>query len=139
MVSHTGCFLDKGRAGASPINFSHDSQTTLFSKSGNSFLEFKCSELSPILACHGMGASLGFLEAVKKEGVVGNRLFDELFQQEKLGAIDNGMNALLKGLHGGEGLKRVAKKNHRGMAALTHGHVLQSLQREIFGNDIGGE
>src|SRR5579872_6873940 len=66
----------------------------------------------------GEGFSLCFLVAMEKQGIVGDRLFDELFKKEQLGTVDNGVHALLKSLHGGKGLKRIAEQNDCGTPAL---------------------
>ena len=75
----------------------------------------------------------------RKSVVVGDGLFDELLEQEQLGAVDDGMDALLEGLHGREGLERVAEQDDGGVAALVHGHGLQRLQRQVFLDVVGGE
>src|ERR1041384_7426432 len=49
------------------------------------------------------------------------------------------MDALLKGLHGSEGLIRIPEKNYCRMAALRHGHPLKRLQGEVFADVIGGK
>src|SRR5690242_764756 len=49
------------------------------------------------------------------------------------------MDALLKGLHGCESLKRCAEQDYRRMASLCHGHRLQCLQSEVFPDVICGE
>ena len=77
--------------------------------------------------------------AVQEHLVVRHRLFDELFYEEQLRAVDDGVNALLKSLQRREGLKTFAKQNHGGMATLVHGHLLERLQREVFLHAVGGE
>src|ERR1035437_2874372 len=63
---------------------------------------------------------LGFAEAGEEDGGVGNGLFDELLEQEQFGTVDDGMNALLKGLQRRKRLKRVTEKNDCCVAALAH-------------------
>jgi hypothetical protein len=53
----------------------------------------------------GVEIGLGFAEAVQEEVVVGHGFLDELLEQENFRGVDDGVDALLKGLHGGEGLK----------------------------------
>ena len=46
---------------------------------------------------------------MNKEGVIGNRLLDELLEEEEFGTVDDRMDTLLEGLHGREGLKRLSE------------------------------
>src|SRR5580765_8843819 len=62
------------------------------------------------------GARMGFAISVQAEVVVGNGLLDELLNQEQLRTVNDGMNTLLKGLHGSEGLKGIAQKENSGVA-----------------------
>ena len=49
---------------------------------------------------------LHFAEAAQEAIIVGNRLFHELFKQEKLGAVNHCVNTVLECFQGHEGLKR---------------------------------
>jgi len=82
---------------------------------------------------------LGFAIGMQEQRVIGYGFFDELFEKEKLGAVDDSVDALLEGLHRREGLKRIAEENDCCMAALAHWHVLNRLQSEIFVEVVGGE
>ena len=53
----------------------------------------------------GISPVLSLTEAVEEERVISDSFFDELFDEEQLGTVDDGMDALLEGLHGGESLK----------------------------------
>src|SRR6185369_11368543 len=75
---------------------------------------------------------LSFVEAVQEQTIVGNGFLDELFEEEEFGAVDDRVDAVLKGLHRGECLERVAKHDHCGVASLAHGHRLQRLERQVF-------
>src|SRR5689334_8199516 len=85
------------------------------------------------------GARMGFAISVQEEVVVGHGLLDELLNQEELGAVNDSMDALLKGLHGSEGLKGIAQKENSGVASLAHGHVLKGLEGKILPDAIRGE
>src|SRR5260370_27434655 len=76
--------------------------------------------------------SLRLLKAIEKNGVIGDGFLDKLFEQEKLGAVDDGVNALLECLHRRKGLEGLPEKDDRRMASLTHRHVLKGLKREVF-------
>lgn len=76
---------------------------------------------------------------MEEQSVVRDGLFDQLLEKEELGRIDHRMNALLKSLHGGKGLERIAKEDHGGVAPLGHGHGLQGLERQILADVIRGE
>ena len=80
----------------------------------------------------GINAALDFSKAVEKQVVVGDGLFDELFEQEHFRAADDGMDAVLEGFHGREGLEGVAEQKNGGMAALVDRHGLQRLQGQVF-------
>ena len=82
---------------------------------------------------------MGFAEAMEEHGVVGDCLLDELFEQEQLGTVDNRMDAMLEGLKRGKRLKGIAEEDYRGVAAMVHGHGLQSLQGEVFAQVIRRE
>src|SRR5262245_14241955 len=84
-------------------------------------------------------AVLGFLIAVEEDSVVSDCLFDELFEEEELRAVDDGVDALLESLHWCEGLERITEQDHGGVAPLAHGHALERLKGEIFADVIGGE
>jgi len=86
-----------------------------------------------------VGTVLSFVIAVKEEGIIGDGFFDQLLEEEQLGTIDDRVDALLKSLHRGKRLERIAKENDCGCAALTHGHALEGLQGEILADVIGGE
>src|SRR5208282_3260947 len=90
-------------------------------------------------AVTGVNTSLDVAEAVDKNVVVGNGFFDELLEQEHLGAVDDGVDALFESFHRHKGLKRVAEQDDGGMAALADGHLLQRLQREVFLNAVRAE
>src|SRR5262245_51691156 len=87
----------------------------------------------------GVGAGLGFAIGVEEEVVVRDSLFNKLRDEEKLGAVDDRMDALLERLHGGGCLEGVREQDDGSMAALAHGHLLEGLQREVFSDAIGGE
>src|SRR5438445_7295233 len=88
------------------------------------------SVLQPVLlVLLAVKAGLGFAIAVEKEEVIGNGLFDKLLDQKHFGAVDDRMHALLKGLHGREGLERIADQNDSSVSALTHRHLLDCLER----------
>ena len=84
-------------------------------------------------------SSLGFAISMQKESIVRDSFLDELFEQEKFGAIDHSMDALLKSLHRSESLERVTEQYHGRMSSLAHRHALQCLKREIFTHIIGGK
>ena len=87
----------------------------------------------------GVSACLGLAEAVEEESIIGDSFFDELLEEEQLGAINYRMDALLEGLHGGESLIGVAEEDGGRMAALAHRHMLQGLQRQVFTDFVSGE
>ena len=60
-------------------------------------------------------------------------------QKEQFGAVDHGMHAVLKCLHGRERLERRAEKNHCSVPPLPHGHSLERLEREIFADVVRGK
>ena len=82
---------------------------------------------------------MGFAISVQEEVVIGYGLLDELFDQEQLGAVNDSMDTLLKGLHGRESLKGIAQEENGGVAALAHGHVLKGLKGKILSDAIRGE
>ena len=82
---------------------------------------------------------LDFAEAVEKNVIVGDRFFNELPEQEHLGAVDDGVDALFESFHRHKRLKRVAEQEDGGVAALADGHLLQRLQREVFLNAVCAE
>jgi hypothetical protein len=53
----------------------------------------------------GEDAILDFTEAVEEKVVVGDGFFDELLEQENLGAVDDGVDAVFEGFHRREGLE----------------------------------
>src|ERR1035438_812900 len=75
-------------------------------------------------------AGLDFTIALEKEFVVRNGLFHELLEQEHFGAVDDGVDAVLKRFHRGEGLKGVADEQDSGVPTLVHGHGLECLDRK---------
>lgn len=87
----------------------------------------------------GVHAFLHLTETVLKHGVVRDGFLDELLEQEKLGAVYDRMDALLKSLHGREGLERVTKQNDSCMTTMTHLHSLERLEREILLRGVGGK
>jgi len=87
----------------------------------------------------GKNSGLDFVIAVQKHGIVRDRLLDELFDEEHLRTVDDGVDALLKGLHWGKGLEGFAEKDDGRVTALIHGHLLKGLQREIFLQRVRGE
>src|SRR5579863_751644 len=92
--------------------------------------------MESVLDC-GIEFGLGLAIAVQEGVVVGHGFFEELLEQKDFGRADNSIDALLKRLHGGKGLKGGAKENYGGVAALAHGHVLERLQGAVFGDGIG--
>ena len=52
-----------------------------------------------------VGAGVGFAVTGEEKCVVRDGLFDELFEEEQFGGVDDGVDALLEGLHGREGLE----------------------------------
>lgn len=91
---------------------------------------------------HGRGGvepGLHVLEAVQEHLVVCDSFFEELFDQEQFGTVDDGVNALLNRLHRCERLKRFANENERRMPTLAHGHALNRLEREILLKIVGGK
>src|SRR6266699_5579017 len=103
------------------MDFTSSSWIELEAKSGRA-----ARRLSRLLAvAGGKNPGLDFQIAVQKHGIVRHRLLDELLDQEQLGAVDDGVDALLKGLHRREGLERFPEEDDGRMPALTHGHVLE--------------
>src|SRR5258708_11571783 len=92
-----------------------------------------------VTGAFGIGASLAFPEAVQKDRIISHGLLDQLFEQEKLGAVDNGVNTMLKSLHGGECLERFTEEQHGGMPPLSHGHGLERLQRQVLPDVVCGK
>ena len=84
-------------------------------------------------------AGLDVAEALQEELVIGHGFFHKLFEQKQFGAVDDGMDALLEGFHGGEGLERIANQQDGGMPALAAGHDLQGLEGEILIGRVGAE
>ena len=82
---------------------------------------------------------LSLLVTLEEKEVLGHGLVDQLLEQEQLGGVDYGMDALLKCLHGGEGLEGIAQEDDGGMTALAHGHDLKGFQGQILINGIGGK
>src|SRR5947208_2876380 len=74
-----------------------------------------------------------------EQSIVGDGLFDELLEEKQFRTVNDGVDALLKGLHGREGLEGVTEQNNGRVAALGHGHVLQRLQRQILAQGAGRE
>ena len=75
---------------------------------------------------------LDFKIIVQEKLVVGHGLFREMLQHGYFRAVDDGVNALLKGLHGVKCLEPVAQQNNQGVTPLVDGHVLQRAERKIF-------
>src|SRR5882724_11818913 len=84
-----------------------------------------------------MHALLRLAEGLEEKFVVGNGLLDQLLDQEEFRAIDDGVDALLKGLHRSEGLEGITDQNYGGIAPLGHRHPLHCLKREILANVVG--
>ena len=59
----------------------------------------------------GIDAVLDFAEAVQEEVVVGHGLFHQLLEQKHFGTVDDGVDAVAEGFHGGERLERIAEQN----------------------------
>ena len=51
---------------------------------------------------------------MKEHLIIRESFFDELFYEEQLGAADDGMDALLKRLHGGKSLEGFTDENGGG-------------------------
>ena len=62
-----------------------------------------------------------------------------MFDEKQFRTADDGVDALLDSLHGGEGLERFADEDHGGVTPLGHGHFLDRLQGEILFEIVGGE
>jgi hypothetical protein len=82
---------------------------------------------------------LGIAVTLLEDGVVGHGFFDELLEQEHFRAVDDGMDAVLKGFHGGKRLEFVADEHDGGVAALGHGHFLQRLKGGVLRGGAGAE
>src|SRR5437879_7331379 len=96
---------------------------------------------APVARLFGLGfcfeqASLRFAVGVEEEAIVGDGLLDQLFKEKKLGVIDDGVHAMLEGLHGGESLERIPEQDNGSVTALAHGHALQGLKGEVFGDVV---
>ena len=53
----------------------------------------------------GVDAALLVQEVMEKKGVVCDRFFNQLLEQEQFGTVDDGVDAVLERLHRGEGLE----------------------------------
>ena len=62
-----------------------------------------------------------------------------LLDEEEFGGVDDGVDALLEGLHRSEGLEGIAEQDDGGVAALAHRHVLNGLQGQVFADVVGGK
>lgn len=87
----------------------------------------------------GEEAGLGLVEVFQELAVVGHGFLDELFEEEDFGAVDDGVDALLKGLQRIEGLEGIADEHDGGVTAAGHGHLLQGVQGGILGERVGAE
>jgi hypothetical protein len=58
-----------------------------------------------LLMVIGVDATLLVQKVVEEKRVVCDRFFNQLLEQEHFGTVDDGMNAVLERLHGGEGLE----------------------------------
>lgn len=54
-------------------------------------------------------AALNFAVALEENHVLGHGLFDQLFDHEYFRGVDDGVDAVLKGLHRREGLEGIAQ------------------------------
>ena len=76
---------------------------------------------------------------VEEKGVVVNDLLEDEHELVEVHAIDGGVDALLEGAHGVEGVERVAEQEDGGVTAEAHGHELEGLQRFVFGDGSPAE
>lgn len=67
----------------------------------------------------------------KEKIVVADDLLNDLSETGAIRAVDNGMDALLKCLHGVQCLKGIADENYSGVPSLVHCHRLKALQTGI--------
>src|SRR6185437_1163479 len=81
---------------------------------------------------------------IEKEVIIGDdalndRAKDVRAQQAEFFAVDDGMDALLKGLHRAECVHGAAQEDEYAVAALRHRHLLYELQRQILLRRIARE
>ena len=77
--------------------------------SGSRNLSEQFEALTRELSRAGKQARLGLAVADEEKVVVRDGFLNQLLDEEKFGRVDDRADALLKGLHGGEGLERSAK------------------------------
>jgi hypothetical protein len=77
-------------------------------------------------------ADLGVAVDAEEEGVLGNELLEDLFDAAEVEGIDDGVGALLEGLHGVQALEGIANEDDEAVAALDHGHVLDAMEGHVL-------
>lgn len=76
---------------------------------------------------------------MEKHVVVGDGFFYQRPEHHDFRAIHDGMDAVLKSLHGIKRLIIVTQQNDRRVAAASHRHGLQGFQGKVFLRLIGGK
>ena len=74
---------------------------------------------------------MDFAVALEEQGVFRDGLFNQLLEHEHLRAVDDGVDAVLEGLHRGEGLKGIAQQDDGGVAAQAIGMVCSAFKVEF--------